>query len=882
MRRSLTFTLGSLLLLLAAATVSLPATAEAGGGGRDPLAGIKHIVVIYEENHSFDNLWGGWPVVDGLSRDPTRTPRQTQVDRNGQPFDCLLQDDVNLTTSADPAPNGGLSPSCSTNPPAAFNSHFPNQVFDIGQFITPESTTCFDASPQAPFGPANGVPNGTGEPGGCTRDLVHRFYQEPYQIDGGRMDRYTVGSDAVGLTQGYYDTRSLPLFKFLTSDKHAPRYVIADHFFQSAFGGSFLNHQWLIAAQTPKFEGSTPQDGSTNDLHSIVGTDGHPNNTYPLHSGPVWPAPGGVKDGPLTEAADPATGKCAPPAGAPTPPPGTVCGDFAVNTIQPTFQPFQPGTPPARQLPPSHNTNTGDLLSAKGISWNWYSGGWDNAAGNVGGRGWTNGNGPTCSDPDTFANATFPNCPNVLFQFHHQPFNYYQGYGPGQPGRSHLKDEQDFLADLRAGDLPAVSFVKPVGEENEHPGYTNVTTGEQHLVGLLKAIQADKRDWSSTLVVVTYDEFGGQWDHVPPPTAPGISDQWGPGTRIPAMLLSDRLPQRSAVDHTTYDRLLLAIGSVNKLLPIPGVAEHAHGFRSIAEALYLRDQLVRQIELADASEDPEEREARCTFVVVGAGYTGTEVAAQGQLFTKEAARHRPGLREQRLRWLLVDLAPRVLPELDPRLSRTADRTLSKRGMEIRTGTSVKEATSEGVLLSDGEFVRTRSLVWCVGVRPDPLVERLGLPTERGRLLVNEYLNVPDHPELFACGDAAAVPDLTRPGEITPMTAQHAERQGRAAARNLAASLGLGRRRAYRHHDLGFVVDLADGDGAANPFGMPLSGLPAKAVTRGYHLLTIPANRPRIAADWVLDAVLSRQTVQLGLVRRSAVPLAVETPAPPER
>src|SRR6266511_4381572 len=278
-------------------------------------------------------------------------------------------------------------------------------------------------------------------------------------------------------------------------------------------------------------------------------------------------------------------------------------------------------------------------------------------------------------------------------------------------------------------------------------------------------------------------------------------------------------------DSITYDRLLLAIGSVNKLLPIPGVAEHAHGFRSIAEALYLRDQLVRQIELADASEDPEEREARCTFVVVGAGYTG---------------------------------------------------------MEVRTGTSVKEATSEGVLLSDGEFVRTRSLVWCVGVRPDPLVERLGLPTERGRLLVNEYLNVPDHPELFACGDAAAVPDLTRPGEITPMTAQHAERQGRAAARNLAASLGLGRRRAYRHHDLGFVVDLADGDGAANPLCVPLSGLPAKAVTRGYHLLTIPANRPRIAADWVLDAVLSRQTVQLGLVRRSAVPLAVETPGPPER
>jgi NADH dehydrogenase len=166
----------------------------------------------------------------------------------------------------------------------------------------------------------------------------------------------------------------------------------------------------------------------------------------------------------------------------------------------------------------------------------------------------------------------------------------------------------------------------------------------------------------------------------------------------------------------------------------------------------------------------------------------------------------------------------------------------------------------------------------VGVRPDPLVERLGLPTQKGRLVVDEYLNVPDHPELFACGDAAAVPDLTRPGQITPMTAQHAERQGRRAARNLAASLGFGRRRPYRHHDLGFVVDLADADAAANPLGVPLAGLPAKALTRGYHLLTIPSNRLRIAADWALDAVLPRQTVQLGLVRGSAVPLVSEPPA----
>ncbi len=327
-----------------------------------------------------------------------------------------------------------------------------------------------------------------------------------------------------------------------------------------------------------------------------------------------------------------------------------------------------------------------------------------------------------------------------------------------------------------------------------------------------------------------------------------------------------------------YDRLVLALGSVNKLLPIPGVAENAHGFRSIAEALYLRDHLVRQIELADASDDPAERDARCTFVVVGAGYTGTEVAAQCQLFTRDAARRRPGLRDQPVRWLLLDLAPRVLPELDPRLSKSADQVLRERGIDVRTGTSVAEATREGVKLSDGEFVATRSLIWCVGVRPDPLIESLGLPTMKGRLVVDEYLAVPGHPELWACGDAAAVPDLTRPGEITPMTAQHAQRQGKRVAHNVAAAYGHGRRGPYKHHDLGFVVDLAGVKAAADPLCVPLSGVLAKVVTRGYHLLSIPSNRLRIAADWLLDGVLPRQSVQLGLVRAAAVPLDAQSTA----
>ncbi|MEU8815490.1 NAD(P)/FAD-dependent oxidoreductase [Actinoplanes sp. NPDC048796] len=320
-----------------------------------------------------------------------------------------------------------------------------------------------------------------------------------------------------------------------------------------------------------------------------------------------------------------------------------------------------------------------------------------------------------------------------------------------------------------------------------------------------------------------------------------------------------------------YHRLVIAAGSVNKLLPVPGVSEYAHGFRGVSEALYLRDHIIRQIEMAAGAADPAERDARCTFVVVGAGYTGTEVAAQGVLYTDALVKKRPEL-QGRVRWLLLDTADRVLPSLDGRLADASDAVLRSRGVELLLRTSVKQATQDGVHLSTGEFVPTKSLIWCVGVRPDPLVAEMGLEIEHGRLVVDEFLTIPGHPDVYAIGDAAAVPDLTRPGEITGMTAQHATRQGAAAAKNIAASYGTGRRRPYRHHDLGFVVDLGGLDAAANPIGLPLSGLPAKVVTRGYHLLSMPGNRVRVAADWLLDAALPRQGVQLGLVRGAAVPL----------
>jgi NADH:quinone reductase (non-electrogenic) len=380
-----------------------------------------------------------------------------------------------------------------------------------------------------------------------------------------------------------------------------------------------------------------------------------------------------------------------------------------------------------------------------------------------------------------------------------------------------------------------------------------------------------------------------------PEVAAGILDPRRVAVSLPATLPGVRLVLGEATDvdldarrveyvdpdgrprTLPYDRLVLTVGSVNKLLPIPGVAEHAHGFRGIPEALYLRDHMTEQVELADATDDEDERRVRTTFVVVGAGYTGTEVTAQGVLYTDILAARHPRLAGHRPRWLLVDIAPRVLPELDERLSRAADQVLRERGVEVLTGTSVEEATMDGVRLTGGRFVPTRSLIWCVGVRPDPLVAILGLPTVKGRLVVDEYLTVPGHPELYACGDAAAVPDLTRPGEITPMTAQHATRQGKCVARNILASYGHGRRRRYKHRDLGFVVDLGGFRAAANPLDVPLSGLPAHLVTRGYHLLSLPGNRVRTTADWTLDMVLGRQTVQLGLVQPPEIPLETATP-----
>jgi NADH dehydrogenase len=331
-----------------------------------------------------------------------------------------------------------------------------------------------------------------------------------------------------------------------------------------------------------------------------------------------------------------------------------------------------------------------------------------------------------------------------------------------------------------------------------------------------------------------------------------------------------------STEDLAWDRLVLAPGSVTRTLDIPGVAEHSLGQKNLAEASYLRDHVLRQLERADGTDDQVQRRARTTFVVVGAGYTGTELAAQMMQFTRGAAARLPNLAPASVRWILCDLAPRVLPELRQALSDRALDVLTERGVDVRLRTSVERVEPDRVVLTDGETVASHTLVWCAGVTPSPLMGTLGLPTERGRLLVDPYLRVPDEPDIHALGDAAGVPDLTRSdGALTGQTAQHAIRQAPVAARNVAASLGFGTARRYKHRDLGFVVDLGGRDAVADPLGITLSGLPAAAVTRGYHLLTVPAtgNRVRVGADWLLDAVAPRQISMLGFLPPDASTIA---------
>jgi phospholipase C len=395
-----------------------PTARQDKGTGRPDEGGLdrlQHLVVIYLENHSFDNLYGEFPGANGLA---SAGSTAIQVDGTGTPFATL--------------------PMTATSP---FPTNLANAPFNIEQYVP--------ATQKIP-------------------DLVHRFYQEQRQINGGKMDKFALVSDAKGEVMGNYHTSSVLLAP------EAAKYTLCDNFFHAAFGSSFLNHFWLIAARTPVFP------NAPGGLIAQLASDG----TL-------------VTDGPVT-------------------PDG-----YAVNTLFSVNQPHPAGTPVVNLLPNQTFATIGDRLSAKEISWAWYSGGWDDA---LAGR------------------------PAPLFQFHHQPFAYFASYADGTAAKAdHLLDESRFLEAARSGKLPAVSFVKPLGPDNEHPGYADLITGERHALDLISAVR-NGPDWPTTAIIVAYDENGGFWDHVPPP----VVDRWGPGVRVPAIVISP-FAKKGFVDHNRYD-----------------------------------------------------------------------------------------------------------------------------------------------------------------------------------------------------------------------------------------------------------------------------------------------------------------------------------------
>jgi NADH:ubiquinone reductase (H+-translocating) len=305
-----------------------------------------------------------------------------------------------------------------------------------------------------------------------------------------------------------------------------------------------------------------------------------------------------------------------------------------------------------------------------------------------------------------------------------------------------------------------------------------------------------------------------------------------------------------------YDYLMLAAGSTTRMLDIPGLSEHSFGMKTLVQAAYLRDHVIHQLDRAAAATDQDEQARRLRFIVVGGGYAGVETAASLQLLTHAAAKRFPRLDPVALRWHLIDIAPALLPEIGDRLGAKAMETLRGRGIEISLGTSLDRLTATCAYLTDGRVLPTRTLVWTAGVTASPLVRTLDAELLRGRLRTDAEMAVPGVPGIFAVGDAAAVPDLAVGGDaITPPTAQHSQRQGKALARNIVARLRGIPPKPYYHRDLGLVVDLGCGNAVSKPLGIELSGRPAQLVARGYHAFALPTltARTRVLLNWGLNA-----------------------------
>ena len=487
------------LLALAAACLVVGCTSPlqtATSPTANKLDRIQTVVVIYAENHSFDNLYGLFPGANGISR---ATPEQsTQLDHDGKPLKELI-------------------------------------TFDDDGKPDPR----FPRMPNAPF--RIDVPPVSRPPTQIVPSPIHVFFHNQEQINAGKNNLFAAMSNVGGWSMGHYDGSQFKLWQW------ARDYTLADNFFMGAFGGSYLNHQWLICACTPQ-HASAPAS-----MHARLDAQGK------LEKRPGSPS-----------ASEAAVQVFSASGGQVTP------DGYSVNTTQPPYQPS--GIPPAsgglleladpkgsermgEPLPPQTAKTIGDTLSAKEVSWAWYAGGWNAALADG------------MQEPAAHRNHIYNQGPDSYkFQPHHQPFNYYARFGPGTPDRAqHLKDGDTLMADIAAGTLPAVSFYKPAGRDNQHPAYTDIMSGDAHIAGVLEKLRASPQ-WKDMLVVVTYDENGGYWDHVPPPGGPGWSDRWGPGNRVPTLLIGPHV-KKGYIDSTAYDTtsILKLVTQRFGLESLPGV-----------------------------------------------------------------------------------------------------------------------------------------------------------------------------------------------------------------------------------------------------------------------------------------------------------------------
>jgi NADH dehydrogenase len=312
-----------------------------------------------------------------------------------------------------------------------------------------------------------------------------------------------------------------------------------------------------------------------------------------------------------------------------------------------------------------------------------------------------------------------------------------------------------------------------------------------------------------------------------------------------------------------YERLVLALGSISRTLPVPGLAEYGRGFRDLADAIDLRNHILRQLEAADAAVTPGDVARHLSFVFVGAGYAGVEALAELSDLVRDALRYYPKLGNVPQRWVLVDAAPKILPEIPSRLGEYAARQLERRGVEIHISTRLESADERGVVLSDGARIETSTLVWTTGVRANPLLADLGMPLDdRGRVVVDAELRVQGQDAIWALGDCAAVPNLATPGRPDPPTSQHALRQARRLARNLT-----GEPQPYRYRKLGQVATLGRYKGIADVVGLRLRGFPGWFFTRTYHLYQLPlvSRKLRVVVDWTVALFFRRDIAELGVL-----------------